>query len=282
MTLEQIIYDIKHLLDAFTDDTVVNDGHLIFKINNYRDIFLHEQLRRDTIINHAFFQKFDKIDVFPVSSGDLPDVDGSIKFGKFTLPEIIHGDGDDEPLLKLYLLQRHKRIYFIDRSQLMEMIFSMDQRLDYTTYYLYEGGNSFYIYPYHENISGDAIFINPLDSKLFYTTSTPIYSIENNIEYIITKGYIKEVTPSGSILGVIYKIGETFTANLNNTYSGDGTIFRTSKVLSPALNSSYPCTGEMAERIILEILTKDFQIERKSVSDILNDSVDQLQVLKGK
>lgn len=274
MKVEEIIYDIKHLLNALTDDTRVSDAHLLFKINNYRDFFLREELRFDKTLNNSYYQKLPEINVFHTNSGDLPDVNSTIKFGKITLPDMMIPEDREEPFLNLYMTARHRRIYYITRDVLMEMIFAMDSRLDYTNYYLYEGGNNAYIYPYHKTVSGNAVLTNPLDAKQFYTTDVHLSDLENGVEYIVTSGYIKEM-PSATL----YKIGGTFTANLNYTYSGDGKVYRTSKVIENTMQGEYPVTGSMAEKIVLEIITKDFQIEKRNVMDIFNDAVDQLKVV---
>ena len=46
------------------------------------------------------------------------------------------------------------------------------------------------------------------------------------------------------------------------------------------VTDEYPIDLDMAQKIVLEILTKDLQINAQSVTDIVNDSQNQLKILK--
>jgi hypothetical protein len=46
------------------------------------------------------------------------------------------------------------------------------------------------------------------------------------------------------------------------------------------ISDEYPIDLEMAQKIVMEILTKDLAINEKSISDIVNDSQSQLKILQ--
>ncbi len=272
MKIDKIIYDIKHLLQALTDDTRVNDGHLIFKINNYWALFLKEEIKGTGILNKQYYQRIPLIITNPVSSADDPNVSGgTIKFSKITIPPILD-IGQKEPAMDLFMAQKHKRIYYIDRDLLMEMIECKDERLDIFKFYILEG-NSCYIYPLVNNVAFSGLLQNPLDASVFYTTPEALFNLETGIEYIVNSGSVKESDN-------IYLKGEVFTCIANTTYSGDGIVYRTQKVIDSTVNHDYPISPDMAQRIILEILTKDFMLEQQNVTDIFNDSIDQLKTTR--
>jgi len=47
-----------------------------------------------------------------------------------------------------------------------------------------------------------------------------------------------------------------------------------------AITDDYPINGAMAQRIVLEILTKDLAINEQSLTDTINDSQSQLRILR--
>jgi hypothetical protein len=46
------------------------------------------------------------------------------------------------------------------------------------------------------------------------------------------------------------------------------------------IQDDYPCDAEMAQKIIMEILTKDLQLNAQSISDIVNDAQNALKLLQ--
>ena len=274
MKIENIIYDIKHLLNALSDDTRVSDAHLIFKINNYWALFIKEEIRITGIVSTALFQRIPLITVYPVTSADDPAVTGgTIKFGKIKIPPLVD-IGRQEPPMNLFTSERHKRIYYSDRDLLMEMIQAKDERLDQFKFYIIEG-TTVYIYPVVPSVSFSGILQNPMEASLFYTTPEPLFNLTVGVEYIVTSGSVKEET-------TIYIKGESFTCLANTTYSGDGVVYRSTKVLDATVDMDYPISPDLAERIVLEILTKDFMLEKQSVVDIFNDAIDEFKSIKSK
>jgi len=276
MKIDKIVYDLKHLLNALTDDTSVNDAHLIFKINNYWALFLKADYQETGNISKKYYQRIPLIDVHGVSSADDPNVlGGTIRFGKFTMPSILDL-GDEEPPVDIYTAQRQERLYFIERDLLFELIRNKDERLDVFKYYFYEE-NTAYTYPVVDRVSFLGLIQNPLEASLFYTTPEPLYNLANGIQYIVTQGSVKCDTGSKEN---IYLKGYTLNANTSYTYSGDGVLYRTNQVIDVTNDMEYPISPDMAERIILEILTKDFMLEKQTIADIFNDSKDQFQAIR--
>ena len=151
------------------------------------------------------------------------------------------------------------------------MIRSKDERIDMFKYYIYEG-NTVYTYPAINQVSFSGLLQDPLDSSLFYTTPEPLFNLESGIEYIVTQGSVTDGT-------TVFKKGETFTYS-GGTYSGNGVVYRTTKVINSTKDMDYPISPDMAQRIILEILSKDFRLERQTIADIFNDAKDQLQIVR--
>jgi len=274
MKIENIIYDIKHLLDALTDDTRINDAHLIFKINNYWAIFLKDEIEKTGIINESYFSRFPLITTNPVSSADDPNViGGTVKFSKFKMPAIMNIPNTFGLPVRLYTAERHNRIYEITRDYLFEMLHSEDDTIDLYKYFFREG-NEVYIYPVVHKVSLLALLQNPLEASVYYTTPELLFQLENGIEYVVTSGSVKDSN------NTLYLKNETFTCDSSLSYTGDGVVYRVNQVLDADKDSDYPIPPDIAQRIVLEILTKDYMLEKQNIFDIVNDSQDQFKIMK--
>jgi hypothetical protein len=275
MTLEQIIYDIKMILRATTDDTRISDAHLFRKILNYRTIFITQEYFQTGTINTSWLQRLGLKTLTPVNSADNPIIiDGTIKLGKFTMPAVIP-IGTEQGVYALYEGQRQKQIYRTIWPVLMHMISAKDGRLNLFRYYC-KIGNDTYVYRFIDQVEPILILDNPLDGYNFNTERIPINDLENGIEYYVMSGSLKEVGDDGI---TVHIKNTSFTCDSNSVYSGDAKIRLTEQVVAVAYNNEFPVDGATAQRIVLEILTKDFAIERQAVSDVVNDSADQAKIL---
>lgn len=111
-------------------------------------------------------------------------------------------------------------------------------------------------------------------------------------------GYIIQSAPvlSGSIAtGIVYKVkggtiiyngiirleNTTFTGVVSVTaYTGIGKAYLNSQLVALSETQPYPVNNDMARMITLEICTKEFGIESGRITDVLNDSTDDLQKAK--
>jgi hypothetical protein len=275
MTLEQIINDIRVILRATTDDSRLVDSHLLRKILNYRSIFVVESFLQTGSMNTNWVQRLGNKTLTPVSSSDNPNIpEGTVKFGKVTLPNVIPV-GPERGIYRISDTQRQKQVYIVTWPMLMHMISGLDARLNLFRYYV-NIGNEYYVYPFTNEIDIMLILDNPLDGYSFSTERIQLADVLDGIEYFIISGSVKEV--NGGIT-TIYSKNSSFTASEMALYSGDGKIRKYDQVVSETYNKEFPVDSFMAQRIVLEILTKDFAIERQNVSDVVNDSQDQVKIL---
>jgi hypothetical protein len=114
------------------------------------------------------------------------------------------------------------------------------------------------------------IFLNPIEGKLI--NSAPVASgsiVLNTVYYVSTFG--------GSVIysNVSYAPGTTFTGGASaNFTTTNGLVYLNSQVASYSDVDPFPCSGDMIRQIELEILTKEFNIEKAQLTDVRNDSVD--------
>ncbi|MFA6916982.1 MAG: hypothetical protein WC222_11335 [Parachlamydiales bacterium] len=275
MTLEQIINDIRLILRATTDDSRIVDSHLLRKILNYRSLFIIDSFLQTGTFNTQWIQRLGNKSLTSVGSADNSNIpEGTLKFGKVTLPNVIPV-GPERGIYRISDTQRQKQIYHTTWPMLTHMIAALDTRINLFRYYA-NIGDEYYIYPYVSEVDVMLILDNPLNGYSFSTELIVLTDIEDGVEYFVISGTVKEV--DGAVI-TIHSKGSSFTGSSTSVYSGDGKIREYNQIVTEAYNNEFYIDSGMAQRIVLEILTKDFAIERQSISDIVNDSQDQTKIL---
>jgi hypothetical protein len=134
-----------------------------------------------------------------------------------------------------------------------------------------------------------AVISLPEDQGLHRLTgSGGIISFEpTDIDTLIMKALIKE--PLSRNFGYYARIGRSayvypyimegkaiiIAENPTDIQYFSGTEYRDYAVADP-----YPIDARLAQAIIMEILTKDLRLDREAITDVVNDSQDQLRILK--
>jgi hypothetical protein len=115
-----------------------------------------------------------------------------------------------------------------------------------------------------------AVLLDPTEG--FMMNSDPIASGS------IVSGTVYYVSPYGGTVvydGSAYAPGSIFTGTATTTFTTTtGLVYLNSQKVAYALTDPYPASGDMIRRIELEILTKEFNIEKQAIVDVRNDSVD--------
>lgn len=279
MTPEEIIYDIRTLLRQLHDDSSVKDAHILRKISNYRALFIKIDNEANKRLEDSWFQRLKLTSLTPVFSSDDPTIGfTTVKMGRCTLPTII--DLDMMASIRLTTASRMKEVYYKDFAMLREMIMADDYRLKIFDFYTKMGQNTYYFYPYHDRISPDLILDDPFDGYIFNTEFGDLANLSHGISYTVVDGTIKSLATSGTVdIETIYKKGETFIADGNLVYSGIGHVVLTTQITAFSETSNYPIGADIAQRIVMEILTKDFQLQMTKIVDVINDSMDALKLV---
>lgn len=118
------------------------------------------------------------------------------------------------------------------------------------------------------------ILLYPEDG--YVINSAPITSgnIVNGTDYIVKFGSIFYNSTQ-------YLANQTFTGTATATFTGTGKVYLYDQVEAFEKTTDYPVGGEMAREIVLEILTKEFQIQDSMIQDIKNDNTDAERQAKG-
>ena len=270
MKLEYIIYDIKELLLALKDDTRVKDSYLIHKIINY-DCLLKEQMVLQGIpIPEQCFSRLPKREVHEVTTGDHPDITvSSIKLGKVDYPKLINVP-DLDKALRVTSSSRQAQLYRTTFPYLMHLIRSNDSRLQLFHYYV-PYGTGLYIYRFLPELDIMALLEDPTDAYQVYSELFSVDQLQVGIEYVVLTGAVTEMIGT---VPTVYKKFDSFICQADYTYSGDGKVQKESAIHQITLQDDYPITRAMAQQIVIQILTRDYQIEKQAIPDIYNDAMD--------
>jgi hypothetical protein len=115
-----------------------------------------------------------------------------------------------------------------------------------------------------------ALLTRPEDG--YFIKSEPIASgsIVSGTSYIVKFGSIVYNS-------TVYAEDTTFTGVVSATYTGSGTVYLASQKVAYRDTYPYPISADMARQITLEICTKEFGIEKGQITDVRNDSKDDIQ-----
>jgi hypothetical protein len=173
----------------------------------------------------------------------------------------------------LTLSAKQQKIYLKERDELMLMIQLGDGRLQHFTFGIIEH-NSLLIYPYYEKGNASLIAEDPRECFMFRTERVLSGNIATGISYTV---YGAQIIYNGAT----YNIGDAFTGVVGvKVFTGNGYIKLTELKKSYSYSDEYPMDIAMAEKCIIKILTTDFQIEQKMIADLIQDSQDQLSIMK--
>lgn len=276
MTMDEITSDLMIILNAskISDDTNIELEHLAYKFNNYRAQEIQDIYRLTREVNPVWLQRTGVFTFTKINSADEPAFvsSSSICLGKFTIPPVVELQ-NDLGVFRVTQSAGQRQMYKTDIHSFFEMFECSDSRLTQFIFY-FRVGNALYQYPYTEQGSAVLIYENPLEGYVFLTEYIPSGSIEAGVSYTVSVAQIiyngLTYNPGGAFVGVA---GVT-------TFTGNGKVKPTTEKRVMTYTDEYPVERNMAQRVILDILTKDFGIERKQISDISNDAQTQLNILQ--
>ncbi len=286
MKLEDLIYDIKHMLMALSNTTTVLDGDIIDKLAYYRMAYISQYWIKNQRVLEEWFQnvtttRFDPwATPYSIMVADHLQVVTGVKTvipKVITMPNGIH--------FRITESESGKKVYPINYDSLLMMIELEDARLSRFPYFAHKG-NILFSYP-STSLNVNAILQEPTNgvSDSVLTTATHGTLVAGTL-YTVVSGAITY----GLAGWRRYNAGETFLADEGSDWTdvlpviSDGHTIPAAVLTSTQLGafdyfSEYPLDVAGAQEIILEILTKDYAIRSKAVSDVLEDGVDQFKIL---
>lgn len=278
LTKKQIIDDILILAERFSrsDESRLDETWVGFKVEQTRVSEILKEYNVTGVIDQNWLLDFGIYNLTKVNIADDPIIDFcNCDVMKAEIPEIINltalGDGNLDLGLKV-ISACGKTNYTAYPLEMWKQIPAEHIRAKF---------------PYYQRF-GTTVYVNKLVNNLRFfgiPATTEGLMIKKTLPVIsggIKTGYsytVKGTTGMVTYNGVNYLPLQTFTgvAGITTfTASGNSQVFYTNYEVEMTENDPYPVSAHLARQIVISILTTEFQIEKQQVTDVLNDSADDV------
>lgn len=274
MTLREIVYDAITVLSKgkYTDDSRLDDnasGFLSYKIREKRAQEIRNIYDKLRMVDPVWLQDYGIVDVTEVNTAD--DVTATLckcKIGKVSLPRVISLTGNQgmNPDLGIYSVRSSCGTHEYYYKSLPQLQYFVDDEVRSRFKYYARVMDSLYLIPFVKQIRPLLILENPLDGFVNDTENKKSGDLIIGTSYTV---YGSQIVHNG----IGYAVGATFTA-VNATFTGNGQVRLTNPRRQMTDLDPYPIGQEMADKIVLRILTEDFQIEKTEIASVDNKSND--------
>ena len=273
ITKKLIADDIINILTRFylTDDSRFTDISLwlSFKIDQIRAQLIIKKYNETGVLDNSWLTDLGLVAFHEVNFADDPNVTYcNCDISKAFIPSVVEiaGINNGNPDLGMYsiLSTCGKNEYY---SYPMSTWRNIPKEHPRSLFHYYQRKNTeLYVNRKVENLLITAILTNPADGYII--SSLPVTTIATGTLYIVKFNQI-------AYNGNIYQPNDTFTGIASaTTFTGTGKVVLQNQLTALDENEPYPVSADMARQITLEILTKEFGLEAKQITDIQNDSVD--------
>jgi len=270
-TKKQMLDSIMNLATRFkiTDETRLNFVWLSYKIDQVRAGMIVEEYAQTGIIDHSWLSAPMLVQFHRTNYADNMTIPEDCVVSKATIPQTVslksNEGGNDLGIFSLTPANGRKQYYFKRIFQWAtycppehtNALFKYYDRIN-TNIFVNSGAEQLLLTP---------ILLNPEDGVLNNTTPIASGSIVNGTSYLVKYA---QIVYNGNVIAP----NTSFTGTATNTFTGNGAVYLTSQVEAITDTAPYPASGEMMRNIELEILAKEFQIEKGALVDVRNDSTD--------
>ena len=269
-TKKQIIDSLKIILTRFepSDESRLDDDWLSYAIDRVRAELIIRQYLQTSVIDQTWLSDLGLLTFYKVNRADNVTITCDCDISKTTIPQtisIITEDGNLDLGIYSLISPCGKTSYFPKRTSMWRYTPPEHTNSLFGSYARIN--TQLYVDRVVEKLRCLAILLHPEDSIL--TNSAPVNSgsIVSGTVYIVKGGQV-------IYDNVVYAPDSTFIGTATTTFQGSGTVYLNSQIASYRDVDPYPASGEMIRAIELEILTKEFGIERQMIPDVRNDSKD--------
>lgn len=274
ITQKSIIDDIKLVLSKFkvTDENRIDEDWLASKINQVRAQLIQKQFSQSEQVDQTWLSDLGLITFHEVNFADDPSVDYcECNISKSFIPQTIslvsrYANWD----LGIYtIISACGRNRYYTRPFVQWKYIPKDH--EYSKFNYYSRINSaIYVNKVVDKLRVVAILYDPTDGKLIHSAPVVSGSLVSGTVYLVKGGQV-------IYNATVYNDGDTFTAGATANYTGDGRVYLNAQVVAYRETDPYPASADMVRDIVIEICTKEFEIEKGQIPDILNDSQDDSQ-----
>lgn len=273
MTRKQIVDSILIIATRFhrSDENRLDEDYLASVVEQARVSEIIKEYNVTGIIDQNWLIDFGLMDLSKVSFADDPNVDFcSCDIMKAEIPSVMNltslGEGNLDLGLKVISACGTKSYtYFpIERWRMIPKghvrgLFNYYQRFR----------NTIYVNKLVKHLR--FIGIPESTDGLFIKKTLPVTSILSGVIYVV-KG-----TGSITYNSIVYLPDQTFTGITNITsFTGNAQVYYNDFKAPMTEDDPYPVSLHLARQMIISILSTELQIERQEVTDVVNDSADDV------
>lgn len=267
MTLRELTNSLKRILTKNIPSIAsrIEDRHLEFLIHQYRAKEIRREFQKYREIDPTWLQNMGLVNYTKVTSDDDPNIPDTVSdcvLGKFTIPTVVNMP-DDMGVYRVVSGDRKCSYYRTTPDRFWGFV---DGSLRSKFKYYFRIGNAVYIHPYSEQGIMTLILDNPLSGYVYSTENVLTGNLVTGTTYKVVSGQIVHNSTT-------YYNGDTFAA-VNANFTGNGKVQANTQKASLTRTDNYPMSNVMADRIIMQIATQEYGIERASIGDPKEDAKD--------
>jgi hypothetical protein len=270
-TKKNIIDSLFEILTRFkrTDETRIDEDWLSYKIDSVRAELIIKQYAATGIIDQTWLSDLGDVAFHKTNYTDDPTIQVSCNIAKATIPQFVSlvstDANNDLGIFSVTSLANSKQFY---PKRMFSWRYTPSEHTNSLFNWYWRINTQLYVSdPNVTKLRIIGILLNPEDGYLNNTTPVLSGALANGTNYTVKGAQIL-------YNGTVYSNNDTFTAGVVATFTGTGLVYLTSVASSYRDVDPYPASGEMIRNIELEILTKEFAIEKNQIADVRNDSVD--------
>lgn len=279
ITKRTITDDVMNIMSKFgqTDDSRLDPDWLSYKIDQIRADLIVKEYEATKFVDPTWLSDLGLVEFHKVNFSDDRSVTYcGCDYSKTTLPQLInlyHNNGNINMGLFTVISACGKTRYFYKPLSLW--LYTPEGHVHGLFGHYAQIGQAVYVDRVVDKLRIIALLADPEEGKLINSTPVASGSIANGTVYYVK--YYQVVYN-----GITYNPGQAFTGTTGvTTYTGSGTVYLYSQIRDMRDTDPYPVGPDMARAIVLEIITKEFGLEKTVIPDVENDSEDAVQTVQG-
>lgn len=270
---EQIVLVLTKLRP--TDESRLSYSHLYKLINQGREDAINAEHKITNVIDPGWLQDLGMVEFHRVNfADDISITSCECDVSKAFLPQMITleaGNGNQD--LGVNILSANGKTAYYPMALALWRNIPTEHEASMFKYFS-RMNTSVYVNHLATKLRVYGLLQNPEDAAIISSEPIASGSIANGTTYIVKFG---QIIYNGST----YRENVTFVGTTGvTTFAGTGKAYLNSQVTDFTEFSPYPVAGDMARKIVLDILMKEFGIERQAIPDLQNDSRDDATKVK--
>lgn len=261
---------------APTDDSRLDPTWLSYKFDQVREQFIIRLFQDDGVVDRTWLSDLSVQTLHNVNYADDPSVTYCCSdVSKLFIPNVVSLRSREDGNVDLGLFSIMSLCGTTEYTLFPMTIWkSIPKEHIRSKFHYYDRINtSLYVNKKVEKLLIRAILSHPEDGYIINSTPVTSGNLVSGTVYVVKNSQIM-------YNGAPIAPNSTFTATATTTFTGNGTVYLNSELQAIIDTQPYPCSGDMARMIVLEILTKEFGIEATEITDTENNSVDDTQKAK--